>query len=200
MNLPEQVPPFILASGSPRRRELLTEAGFIFDVKKLTIDEIINPELKPLEVVNDLARQKLRANSDLLEENLVLTADTIVYKNNRVLGKPESRTEAIDMLNLLNNTAHFVTTSVCLGYKHKLRQFDITTKVNFRALNSSEIAYYIDNYQPFDKAGGYGIQEWIGQVGIVSIEGSYTNVVGLPVAETYQALLDVCEEWQISNP
>ena len=199
MELPVLVPSFILASASPRRRELLTDAGFSFSIRKIDFDEQIQPHLEPLEVVDDLAQQKLFACRPLYPDKLVLTADTIVYKDKTVLGKPEDRKEAIKMLNLLNGTSHFVTTSVCLGYNDNSHQFNTTTKVSFRDLTEYEIDYYIDNYQPFDKAGSYGIQEWLGQIGITSIEGSYTNVVGLPVPETYQALLKFSQEWGISN-
>lgn len=198
MSIAEIKPSFILASGSPRRKELLEAAGFSFEIAKVDVDETINSELQPLEVVDELARKKLEACQELLNDNLVLTADTLVFKGNDILGKPLDRNDAVRMLRLLSASEHNVTTSVCLGYEDKVHQFNVTTVVGFNELDDKMIDYYLDNYEPYDKAGSYGIQEWLGQVAIARIEGSYTNVVGLPVAETYEAILDVYKRWNIS--
>lgn len=198
MSIPGLQSPFILASGSPRRKELLEQAGLSFDIHRVDVDETINPALKPIEVVDELAFKKLEACETLLANNLVITADTLVFKENEILGKPINRDDAIRMLGLLSAADHNVTTSVCLGYKEKVHQFNITTVVHFNALSDEVITYYIDNYEPYDKAGSYGIQEWIGLMAIDRIEGSYTNVVGLPVAETCRAIIHVNQQWNIS--
>ena len=193
----ELIPNFILASGSPRRRELLEDAGFGFDSISVDVDESIKPGLSPLEIVDDLALRKLTACKEFSDKNLVLTADTLVFQQDHILGKPIDRKDAIRMLKLLSNTYHTVTTSVCFGYKDFKHQFNVSTKVYFTELSLQTIAYYIDHYQPFDKAGSYGIQEWIGEIGIYKIEGSYTNVVGLPMTETYQTIVHLIDKWMI---
>ena len=191
----KSIPHFILASGSPRRKELLEEAGLSFDVIHLDFDETHPENLSPTETVNFLARKKLNACTEFLSENLVVTADTLVFKDNLVLAKPANRSEAIEMLERLSGTDHIVITSVCIGYHDQLHQFNVSTKVFFNELEMKEIEYYVDHYKPFDKAGGYGIQEWIGHIGISHIEGSYTNVVGMPVNETFSALKEVTFKW-----
>ena len=188
-------PPFILASSSPRRRELLTEAGFIFEVIALDINEQHPMGLSPLEVVEHLALQKLNASKKWLAKSLVLTADTLVFKENKILGKPKGRANAIEMLLELSDCQHSVVTSVCLGYRNKLHQFSVSTTVDFAKLSMEQIIYYVDSYEPYDKAGSYGIQEWIGKIGIRHINGSYTNVVGLPMHETYQAIIRWSDQW-----
>ncbi|MGB5782367.1 MAG: Maf family protein [Eudoraea sp.] len=195
MSILHPVPPFILASQSPRRRELLRNAGFNFDSISVDVDETIDPALPPLELVDSLALKKLNACTDYLNKCIVITADTLVFKRNQVLGKPTDRDEAIKMLQTLSNTSHVVTTSVCLGYQAQVYQFNVSTKVYFAALIDEVIEYYVDHYQPMDKAGAYGIQEWIGEIGISRIEGSYTNVVGLPLNETYQAIVEKSALW-----
>jgi septum formation protein len=189
------IPPFILASSSPRRKELLQDAGFNFTVSSINTDESYKAELKPIEVVEFVARKKLLAASNLLGKILVLAADTLVFKGNEILGKPATSQEAAEMLNKLSGVSHEVTTSVCLGYKKNIYQFSVTTNVFFNELKKSEIDYYIEKYSPLDKAGAYGIQEWIGKVGISKIEGSYTNVVGLPMPETYNAIIECSRKW-----
>jgi len=197
MLLPASIPPFILASASPRRKELLEQTGLKFTIVKVDVDETENKALEPLEIVDDLALRKLAACHDYLKNNLVITADTLVFIDNDILAKPLDRREAHAMLSRLSGADHTVTTSVCLGYQDKIRQFNVSTTVHFESLSDEIINYYIDTYQPFDKAGSYGIQEWLGQIGISSISGSYTNVVGLPVAETYAAIIEVIGDWQI---
>ena len=188
-------PPFILASGSPRRRELLHDAGFNFDVIAVDIDETPPDGLDPLETVNHLARKKLLACEEWLAKFMVVTADTLVFKESTILGKPHDRPHAIEMLINLSDSKHKVTTSVCLGYQNHVHQFNVTTIVYFAPLSKYEIAYYVDHYMPFDKAGSYGIQEWVGQIGIKKIDGSYTNVVGLPMHETYHAIVNFGIKW-----
>jgi septum formation protein len=188
-------PPFILASSSPRRRELLRDAGFNFDVIAIDIDETHPENFTPIEVVEHLAHKKLMACDEWRAKFLVVTADTLVFKNNTIYGKPNDRPQAIEMLEELSNNKHVVATSVCIGYQKQLHQFTITTAVDFAPISPDEIEYYVDHYMPFDKAGSYGIQEWIGQIGIKKIDGSYTNVVGLPMHETYHAIVDLSKKW-----
>lgn len=198
MLLPEAIKPFILASGSPRRKELLELAGLKFETLHVGVDESFDTRLTPIEVVNELALRKLDACRELRATKLVITADTLVFKGPNILGKPANKQDAQRMLKFLSGTDHQVTTSVCLGYQNEVEQFHITTRVHFKPLETKIIDYYIDTYQPYDKAGSYGIQEWLGLIGIDKIEGSYTNVVGLPAAETIQAIDEVSERWQIN--
>lgn len=188
-------PKFILASSSPRRSELLAEAGFTFEVISLDINEQQPDDLSPTAVVEHLARQKLNACEPWLAKSLVLTADTLVFKDSSILGKPRDRNHAIEMLTELSDSKHTVITSVCLGYQKQVQQFSVATIVAFAKLSNEQIVYYIDNYQPYDKAGSYGIQEWIGKIGVRKIDGSYTNVVGLPMQETYIAIVSLSNQW-----
>ncbi len=189
-------PPFILASSSPRRKELLQNVGFNFDVVRVDVDETPSPDItEPQQVVEFIAYKKLQACEQWLSKKLVVTADTLVYIDDKILGKPRNRAQAYEMLHTLSNCAHSVTTSVCLGFQDNIHQFSITTKVYFDSLTEQQISFYVENYQPYDKAGSYGIQEWIGQVGVSKIEGSYTNVVGLPVHETYRGIINCSKHW-----
>lgn len=187
--------PFVLASSSPRRSELLHDAGFNFDVVKVDIDENYPEGLTPIQVVDHIALEKLKASSAWLANYMVVTADTLVFKEDVILGKPNDREQAIAMLQTLSNRDHTVTTSVCIGYKKNVHQFHVSTRVYFAPLTQDEIEYYVDHYLPFDKAGSYGIQEWIGQIGIKKIEGSYTNVMGLPMHETFHAIVEMSKKW-----
>lgn len=187
--------PFILASASPRRRELLHDAGFNFDVISIFTDESYPLELLPVQVVDFVALQKLKSCSEWLKSYVVVTADTLVFKDDTILGKPKDIKQATIMLESLSNQVHTVTTSVCIGYKDLVYQFNVSTQVYFAKLSIDEIDYYVEHYLPFDKAGGYGIQEWIGQIGIEKIEGSYTNVVGLPMHETFHAIVTMSKKW-----
>ena len=195
MSILKAIPPFILGSGSPRRRELLRDAGFNFDIIKVDVDETIPEKLTPIEAVDYLSMKKLVACKEFCKENLVLTADTLVFLEDKILGKPNNRDEAISMLELLSGKTHQVITSVCLGYQENQFQYNVSTAVTFAILDRNIISYYIDHYQPFDKAGSYGIQEWIGEIGIPRIEGSFTNVVGLPMHETYHAIVKYSKQW-----
>jgi len=189
------IPPFILASSSPRRKQLLEEAGFTFEVVSYNTDESFDERMNPIDVVEFLAKKKLLAAHNWLQKRLVITADTLVFKDNKILGKPQDRKDAVDMLRFLSNGQHEVVTSVCIGYQNHLEQFSVNTKVQFDKLKKEEIEHYVDQYLPFDKAGSYGIQEWIGLIGIAKIDGSYTNVVGLPLNETYRAIIDFSRKW-----
>ncbi len=172
----------ILASKSPRRQELLKGLGVEFEIRTKEIEEVFPPALFKEEIPLYLSNLKAKAfEKDLKENELVITSDTIVWNENKQLGKPKSRAEAIEMLQNLSGKKHEVITAVTLMTKTKTHSFYETTKVFFKELSQEEIECYINNYQPFDKAGSYGIQEWIGFVGIPKIEGDYFNVVGLPL-------------------
>ena len=181
--------PIILASKSPRRIELMQQAGLQFTVQLAGgIDELYPPELQREEIPLFLARMKadafLRAVA-VPDNTIVVTADTIVWISEQVLGKPAKRQEAIDMLKKLSGNMHQVYTGVCLATNSKKHTFFAESKVYFRKLTNAEITFYVDHCQPYDKAGAYGIQEWIGYVGIEKIEGSYYNVMGLPIQKLY---------------
>lgn len=179
----------ILASQSPRRQNLLKELelDFIIDIKE--VDETYPEHLQKEEIPVYLAKLKGAAFDDSIEdEQLIITADTIVWVNNGVLGKPKDRNNAEKMLKTLSENVHTVYTGVCLKTKNFERTFWASTDVYFRKLDEDEITYYLDKYKPYDKAGSYGIQEWIGYVGIERINGSYFNVMGLPVQKLYDEL------------
>ncbi|MBO7724707.1 MAG: septum formation protein Maf [Paludibacteraceae bacterium] len=178
----------ILASKSPRRKDLLTALGVDFKVKEQTNQDESYPEtLQGAEIVEFLAQQK-SSSFETKENELIISADTIVCVENKVLGKPNNEYEAKEMLKLLSEKTHQVFTGVCLKTKEKQRVFSVTSSVTFSSLSDEEIDFYIKNFQPFDKAGAYGIQEWIGFIGIQSISGSYWNVMGLPLQRLYQEL------------
>jgi septum formation protein len=180
----------ILASKSPRRRQLLEELGWEFEVRTREVDESYPPELKGKEVALYLAELKAKAFDEVLDENtVVITADTIVCVDDLILGKPVDQADALRMLSLLSGREHEVITAVCIHSSRKLKSFAVTTRVQFKNLREEEALHYVTAYRPFDKAGAYGIQEWIGLTGISGIHGSYFNVVGLPVKELYEELL-----------
>ncbi len=179
----------ILGSASPRRKELLSAAGFSFEVRTKDTDESFPSELPSDEVALFVATKKLEALLENLEDDTVLIcADTTVVVDNQILNKPKDAAEAREMLQTLSNRSHKVITGVCISSKQKSHSFSVATTVLFKELSSVEIDFYIQEFKPFDKAGGYGIQEWIGHAAIVRIEGSYNNVVGLPTHEVYEAL------------
>ena len=182
----------ILASNSPRRQQFLKDIGLDFRIKTHSVEEIYPEELKAAEISDYLVKLKAEPFKSLTEKQLVITADTIVWHNNQCLGKPKDRAEAVQMLQQLSEEAHQVVTSVAFTQAHQQKVIHQVSTVYFKALTATEIDYYIDNYQPFDKAGAYGIQEWIGTVGIVKIEGSYTNIVGLPVTQVLATLEKIC--------
>lgn len=178
-----------LGSGSPRRVELLQQMNIPFTQRVLDVDELYPEDLSDVEITDFLAKLKGKVQQQKLALNeLALTADTIVWHNNIALGKPKNEDEAIKMLIALSGETHQVITSVCLSTKDKQRCINDTTHVTMTALSQDEITYYVRKFKPFDKAGAYGIQEWIGRVGVSRIEGSYTNVVGLPTHKTYALL------------
>ncbi len=179
----------ILASKSPRRQALLKEIVPEFSIMLRDTAETYPPTLKGAQIVEHLANLKASAfDGELADNQLLITADTIVWIDDMVLGKPKDRNGAIAMLRQLSGRKHTVFTGVCLKTNQKKRVFSVATDVFFRPLDDSEIEYYVDKYQPFDKAGSYGVQEWIGYVGVERIEGSYFNVMGLPVQRLYQEL------------
>jgi septum formation protein len=180
----------ILASQSPRRRQLLSDAGIEFTLAdRFECDETFPQDMPAEDVAEYLSRLKSDAYPEpLAEGDILLTADTVVIADNRVLGKPSDRAEAIEMISLLSGCDHEVITGCTLRTATRQRSFSVRSKVHFRALDREEIEYYVDCYRPFDKAGAYGIQEWIGYVGIEGIEGSFYNVMGLPVQRLYSIL------------
>lgn len=179
----------ILASRSPRRQELLKMTGLVFEVKARDYDEHYPLDLNGEEIALYVAKQKASSFRDELNENeIVITADTIVWCKNKVLGKPADSDDAKRMIEELSGNSHQVITGVALISKYREKVFASSTKVTFEQLSEEEIDYYIKNFKPFDKAGAYGIQEWIGIAACSSIEGSYFNVVGLPVHRLYREL------------
>jgi septum formation protein len=181
---------FILASKSPRRQFLLKDLGLDFTVHTKEVDESFPDTLKAEQIPLYLCEKKANAFDEELDDNtIVITADTIVWVEGQVLNKPENYADAVRMLKLLSGKMHEVYTGVCLKSKHKITTFYSLTKVYFKELNQKEIDYYINNYNPYDKAGSYGAQEWIGYIAVEKIEGSYFNVMGLPVRELYEELL-----------
>ncbi|MBR1463635.1 MAG: septum formation protein Maf [Prevotella sp.] len=180
----------ILASNSPRRRELLAGLGIDFEVKVLPDIDESYPENTPVaDVAQVIATSKAAAYRELIgESELVITADTIVVVDEEILGKPHDAEDARRMLRLISGRTHQVITGVCLMVKGKQKCFSVITDVTFKQLTDNEIDFYIEKYRPYDKAGAYGIQEWIGYVGVTSLTGSYFNVMGLPVQRIYTEL------------
>jgi septum formation protein len=178
----------ILASQSPRRKELLSLLDLEFEVVVKSIDEVFPKDLKTSEVAEYLAALKASAFTNIEDEQVIITADTVVILNDTILGKPKDKAKATEMLRSLSNKSHQVITGVCLKSAKKTISFSSSTKVYFKNLSDNEIEYYIENYKPYDKAGSYGIQEWIGAIGITKIDGSYFNVVGLPIQELNEQL------------
>jgi septum formation protein len=179
----------ILASRSPRRQQLLRDMGLKFDVVIRDFIEDYPESLSGEEIAFYLASEKAKTfRNEISDNEIVITADTIVWCNNRVLGKPADKNEAVRMIRDLSANTHEVITGVSILSAFKERTFTESTKVTFEKLTEEEIAYYVDKYKPFDKAGAYGIQEWIGIAACSRIEGSYFNVVGLPVQKLYKEL------------
>ena len=180
----------ILASNSPRRKELLAGLGIDFEVKVLPdIDESYPEDLPVQEVAEYIAGKKARAYLPLMDaDELIITADTVVIVGQEVLGKPVDAEDAKSMLRKLSGRAHQVTTGVCLMTRTAERRFSVTTDVTFKPFDAEEIDYYVEHYRPMDKAGAYGIQEWIGYIGVTGLNGSYYNVMGLPVQRIYTEL------------
>ncbi len=198
----------ILASNSPRRRELLAGLDINFEVKVIDgIDESFPDDLDAYLVAEYIAQKKAEAYHSMLEEGkdlLILTADTVVIaptageQNDQdglgvILGKPKNADEAVGMLKMLSGKTHHVVTGVCLTTREQQRKFSVSTEVSFKEFSDWEINYYITHYKPFDKAGAYGIQEWIGYIGCTGLNGSYYNVMGLPVQRIYEEMLKMSE-------
>jgi septum formation protein len=180
---------FILGSNSPRRKEILKEIGLEFSIYPSNIDENFNKEIELKDIPVFLAEKKANALKNKLKENdILITADTVVIHNNELLSKAENTCQAKEMLEKLSGKSHKVITGVCLLSKNNKSIFSCETIVTFNDLNKFEIEFYVNKYKPFDKAGSYGIQEWIGLIGVKKIEGSYTNVVGLPASMVYTEL------------
>ena len=181
----------ILASASPRRQHFFKELHIDFSVVVKPVDEMYPKHLQREEITNYLAKLKAAAFTTISEKEIIITSDTIVWKDGNAIEKPKDFKEAQQMLQLLSDAEHEVITSVCFTGKNFQKIVCDTTKVWFKKLTDEEITYYVKKYKPFDKAGSYGIQEWIGYIGVTKIEGSYFNVMGLPVHKVYKTLLEL---------
>lgn len=180
----------VLASGSPRRQQFLRELDANFEVRLKEVEEVYPETLQGAEITDYLAELKASALDETMsDDEILITSDTIVWHENKALGKPKDKDDAFAMIKSLSGKTHEVITSVCIKNAGKSETFNETTRVTFNELTDEEIAYYLEEYKPFDKAGSYGIQEWIGLVAIAKIEGSYANVVGMPVDKVYQHLM-----------
>ena len=179
----------VLASGSPRRQQFFKELDLDFEIKIKEVEEIYPDTLQGVEITNYLAKLKSAAfDNDIQPNEIIVTSDTIVWLDNKALGKPKDKQDAFLMLQSMAGKTHEVITSVCFKTINKIDILNCVTRVTFNPISDAEILFYIDKYQPFDKAGAYGIQEWIGLMAINKIEGSYTNVVGLPTDLVYRYL------------
>jgi len=179
----------VLASQSPRRQELLRGLNIPFEVQEIDVEETYPSQLVGVDIPMFLAEKKADAFSDRMDENtLLITADTIVWHEGNVFGKPVDKEDATRMLKALSGKTHQVITGVCISTLSKRRTFHVISEVRFARLAPEEIDYYLQNFQPYDKAGAYGVQEWIGYIGVEYIEGSYFNVMGLPVQRLYSEL------------
>ena len=179
----------ILASGSPRRQQFFKDLDLDFEIRLKDIEEIYPPELKAVEITDFLAELKASAFEGELKPNEILvTSDTIVWYQNKALGKPKNAEEAFEMIKSMSGKTHEVFTSVCFKTSSASTLINDVTKVTFTDLSDEAILYYIENYKPYDKAGAYGIQEWFGFMAVAKVEGSYTNVMGLPTAKVYEYL------------
>ncbi len=185
----------ILASGSPRRQEFFKTLGLDFEVRLKPIAEEYPTRLRHFEISDYLAQLKALPFKDELKANdILITSDTIVWHHNKALGKPKSDADAFQMIKSLSNATHEVITSVCFTTKTLEKTLNAITKVTFKELSNEEISYYINTFKPFDKAGAYGIQEWIGLIGVTKMEGSYFNVMGLPTHVVYRTLNDIVND------
>ncbi|MBQ3843961.1 MAG: septum formation protein Maf [Bacteroidales bacterium] len=180
----------VLASKSPRRQELLKGIGVDFTILTKEVDENYPQRLPTIDVAPFLSLKKAKAfeDAELPDNYMVITADTVVIVENEILGKPKDRDDAVRMMNLLSGKVHKVVTGVTVHTKEKTKTFSVISKVTFETLDNQEVDYYIDNFKPYDKAGAYGVQEWIGYIGVSNVEGSYYNVMGLPTQRLYKVL------------
>lgn len=184
----------ILASGSPRRQQFFKDLNLEFEIRLKPVKEEYPSELKGVEITNYLAELKAAAfEGELSTNDILVTSDTIVWHEGRALEKPKDPAQALEMIKQLGGKTHEVITSVCFKTSEEIRTVHATTRVTFSRLEEDEITYYIEKFRPFDKAGAYGIQEWIGLIGVEHIEGSYFNVVGLPTHLVYQTLKEMAE-------
>lgn len=183
----------ILASNSPRRKELLAGLGVDYEVRTLPdVDESYPETLQGADIPLYIAKEKADAYVAMMQPGeLMITADTIVWLDGKVLGNPQDKEDALQMLRTMSGRTHEVFTGVCITTTDWQRSFTAQTEVRFATLSEEEIAYYVDNFQPMDKAGAYGVQEWIGFIGVENISGSYYNIMGLPVQKLYRELLKV---------
>lgn len=181
----------ILASGSPRRQQFFKDLDIDFSIKLKEVEEVYPQELKGREITDYLADLKSKAFTNLSEKDILITSDTIVWLENKALGKPKDAKDAFKMLRSLSGKKHEVITSISIKSKNFQKIISDVTTVSFKEITDNEINYYIENYKPFDKAGAYGIQEWIGFIAIKNLEGSYFNVVGLPVHKLYKELMNL---------
>lgn len=179
----------VLASGSPRRQQFFKDLDLDFEIRLKEIEEVFPPELKREEITNYLAELKANAfEGELKNDEILITSDTIVWHKDKALGKPKDAQDAFEILKSLSDATHEVITSVCFKTNFDIEVIYEVTRVTFNKLSDEAIRYYIENYKPFDKAGAYGIQEWIGFVGVSKIEGSYANVMGMPTDKVYEYL------------
>lgn len=178
----------IVASNSARRQQLMKDAGFVFEVHVLDVDETLDPSIANADAAEYLAEKKNKAYRAIFKDEIVLTSDTVVVANGEILGKPKDEKEAFQMVATMSGKSHEVVSGVCISSPDHKVSFSDVTQVQFESLSPEEIKYYIETYQPYDKAGSYGIQEWIGMIGIQSIQGSFYNVMGLPINKVYQTL------------
>jgi septum formation protein len=179
----------ILASGSPRRQQFFKDLDLDFEIRLKEIEEIYPPELKAIEITDYLAELKANAfDGELNPNEILITSDTIVWHQDKALGKPKNAQDAFDMIKSMSDHTHEVFTSVCFKTNSASTLINDVTKVTFKDLSDEAIWYYIENYKPYDKAGAYGIQEWFGFMAVTKVEGSYTNVMGLPTAKVYEYL------------
>ncbi|MFC0604229.1 Maf-like protein [Winogradskyella pulchriflava] len=184
----------ILASASPRRHAFFKTLQLDFEIKLKPVEEVYPEHLKAEEITDYLAKLKAEPFTNTLQnKDILITSDTIVWLNGKAIGKPKDEADAFSMIKSLSDTAHQVVTSICFTQKDRQKIVNTTTNVTFKALTDDEIWYYINTYKPLDKAGAYGIQEWIGAIGITSIEGSYNNVVGLPTHLLYKTLNNIAK-------
>lgn len=180
--------PLILSSNSPRRKELLAGLDIPFEVRVIEDIDESYPDTLPTGEIAEYIAQKKAAAYDVGNDEVLITADTIVVLDDQILGKPADAEEAKQMLHSLSGKTHHVITGVCLKSCDQLHHFSVISEVTFKTLAEEEISYYVENYKPFDKAGAYGIQEWIGYIGVTGLSGSYFNVMGLPVQRIYEEL------------
>ncbi|GGG04506.1 Maf-like protein [Dokdonia pacifica] len=183
----------ILASGSPRRQLFFKELDLDFTIQLKPIDEVFPEHYKGAEITDYLAQLKAAAFTNLQEHDILITSDTIVWHQDKALNKPEDKTQAFEMISSLSGNTHEVITSVCFTTSTQQITIHDITKVTFKTLTEEEIHHYIDHYQPYDKAGGYGVQEWFGYIAVTRLEGSYFNVMGLPTHKVYETLIQLAD-------